>query len=116
DGVPDNPGSADPRRNAYVIHRLKPKLGQRVLASAEVGLRGAFAWQVGELERGMKQMLDMVNATRVGIVMASAAAMRRVVYESLEHTRRRVTFGDVLDRHPLMRDSLVELVTDQVAC
>jgi alkylation response protein AidB-like acyl-CoA dehydrogenase len=116
DGVPDNPDNGNPRRNAYILHRLKSKFGQRALASSELGLRGAFAWQVGELGRGMKQMLDMVNATRVGIVMASAAAMRRVVYESLEHTSRRMTFGEILDSHPLMRDSLVELVTDHTAC
>jgi len=114
-GAPDNPDNADPRRNAYIIHRLKSKFGQRVLASGEIGLRGAFAWQVGDIARGMKQMLDMVNATRVGIVVASAAAMRRGAYESLEHARRRVTFGEILQNHPLMRDSLVELVTDYVA-
>jgi alkylation response protein AidB-like acyl-CoA dehydrogenase len=115
DGAHDNPGHADPRRNAYVIHRLKSKFGQRVLASGEIGLRGAFAWQVGDIDRGMKQMLDMVNATRVGIVVASAAAMRRGAHESLEHARERVTFGETLENHPLMRDSLVELVTDYVA-
>ena len=38
-------------------------------------------------DMGMKQMLDMVNYTRVGIAMTSAASMRRSVWESLEHTR-----------------------------
>jgi acyl-CoA dehydrogenase len=115
EGVADNPGNADPRRNAYILHRLKSKFGNRALASAEIGLRGAFAWPVGEIERGMKQMLDMVNHTRAGIVLAAAGSMRRSVYESLEHTRARVTFGDNLDRHPLMRDTLAELVTDATA-
>jgi alkylation response protein AidB-like acyl-CoA dehydrogenase len=115
DGVPDNPLNANPRRNAYIFHRLKPKFGNKGLASSEMGLRGAFAWPVGDLERGMKQMLDMVNQTRVGITMASAASMRRSVWESLEHTRQRITFGTVLDAHPLMRDTLVELIADQTA-
>jgi alkylation response protein AidB-like acyl-CoA dehydrogenase len=115
DGVEDNPGNADPRRNAYILHRLKSKFGNKALASAEIGLRGAFAWQVGDIDRGMKQMLDMVNHTRAGIVLAAAGSMRRAVYESLEHTRQRVTFGDNLDRHPLMRDTLAELVTDATA-
>src|SRR5207302_2992048 len=111
---PDNPINADPRRNAYILHRLKSKFGNKGLASSELGLRGAFAWPVGDIDRGMKQMLDMVNATRVGIVVASAASMRRCVYESLEHSRQRRTFGEVLDQHPLMRDTLVDLVTDSV--
>ena len=115
DGVPDNPGNADPRRNAYILHRLKSKFGNRALASAEIGLRGAFAWQVGDIDRGMKQMLDMVNHTRAGIVLAAAGSMRRAVHESLEHTRARRTFGDNLDHHPLMRDTLAELVTEATA-
>jgi acyl-CoA dehydrogenase len=115
EGVPDGEIHADPRRNDYIFHRLKPKFGNKGLASSEMGLRGAFAWPVGDIDRGMKQMLDMVNYTRVGIAMTSAASMRRSVWESLEHTRQRVTFGTVLDRHPLMRDTLVELVTDQTA-
>jgi alkylation response protein AidB-like acyl-CoA dehydrogenase len=115
EGVPDNPINANPRRNAYIFHRLKTKFGNKGLASSEMGLRGAFAWPVGDIQNGMKQMLDMVNHTRVGIVIASAASMRRAVWESLEHTRQRRTFGEVLDSHPLMRDTLVDLVTDQVA-
>lgn len=115
DGVDDNPGNADPRRNAYILHRLKSKFGNRALASAEIELRGAFAWPVGDIDRGMKQMLDMVNHTRAGIVLAAAGSMRRAVFESLEHARGRVTFGTNLDRHPLMRDTLVELVTDATA-
>lgn len=115
EGVPDNSLNANPRRNAYIFHRLKPKFGNKALASSEMGLRGAFAWPVGDIGKGMKQMLDMVNYTRVGIAMTSAASMRRSVWESLEHTRQRVTFGTVLDQHPLMRDTLAELVTDQTA-
>ncbi|GAC1335605.1 MAG: hypothetical protein NVSMB17_18700 [Candidatus Dormibacteria bacterium] len=115
DGIPDNPGNADPRRNAYILHRLKSKFGNRALASAEIGLRGAFAWQVGDIDRGMKQMLDMVNHTRAGIVLAAAGSMRRAVHESLEHTAGRQTFGGRLDQHPLMRDTLVELVADATA-
>ena len=115
EGVPDNSLNADPRRNAYIFHRLKPKFGNKALASSEMGLRGAFAWPVGDITKGMKQMLDMVNYTRVGIAMTAAASMRRSVWESLEHTRQRVTFGTVLDQHPLMRDTLAGLVTDQTA-
>lgn len=105
----------DGSRNSYVIHRLKDKFGTRAMPSAEVGFLGAFAWQVGDLERGMKQMLDMVNTTRVGIATQAAAVMRRCAHESLLHCAERITFGRRLDAHPLMRDTLVELVVDAVA-
>jgi acyl-CoA dehydrogenase len=105
----------DGSRNAILIHRLKNKFGTRAMASGEVGLRGAFAWQVGQLERGMRQMMDMVSLTRVGIVAATAGAMRRNAVEALAHTAQRSTFGGILQAHPLMRDSLAELVVDSTA-
>jgi acyl-CoA dehydrogenase len=105
----------DGSRNAILIHRLKNKFGTRAMASGEVGLRGAFAWQVGELDRGMRQMMDMVSLTRVGIVAATAGAMRRNTIEALDHTAQRSTFGAMAQTHPLMRDSLAELVVDSTA-
>lgn len=105
----------DGSRNSFVIHRLKDKFGTRAMPSGEVGLRSAFAWQVGDIERGLPQMMDMVNVTRIGIATATAGAMRRNTLEALTHTQRRSTFGERLDTHPLMRDTLVELVVDSVA-
>lgn len=105
----------DGTRNTFIIHRLKEKFGTRAMASGEVGLRDAFAWQVGALDRGLPQMMDMVNATRIGIATATAGAMRRNAFEALTHTRGRSTFGRRLDLHPLMRDTLAELVVDSVA-
>jgi alkylation response protein AidB-like acyl-CoA dehydrogenase len=105
----------DGTRNSYVLHRLKDKYGTRAMASSELGLRGAFAWPVGDITRGMKQMLDMVNLTRVGIATATAGSMRRSAHESLQHARARSTFGRQLNLHPMMRDTLAELVVDATA-
>jgi alkylation response protein AidB-like acyl-CoA dehydrogenase len=105
----------DGTRNTFIVHRLKEKFGTRAMASSEVGLRGAFAWQVGAIDRGLPQMMDMVNATRIGIATATAGAMRRSAFEALSHTQGRSTFGRRLDLHPLMRDTLAELVVDSVA-
>jgi alkylation response protein AidB-like acyl-CoA dehydrogenase len=105
----------DGSRNTFVIHRLKDKFGTRAMPSAEVGLRDAFAWPVGALDRGLSQMMDMVNLTRVGIATATAGAMRRNAFEALTHARGRSTFGVRLDLHPLMRDQLIELVVDSTA-
>ena len=105
----------DGSRNAILVHRLKNKFGTRAMASGEVGLAGAFAWQVGRLDRGMRQMMDMVSLTRIGIVTATAGAMRRNTVEALSHTAQRTTFGSVLQTHPLMCDSLAELVVDSTA-
>jgi alkylation response protein AidB-like acyl-CoA dehydrogenase len=105
----------DGGRNAFVIHRLKEKFGTRSMPSGEVGLRGAWAEPVGRLDRGMKQMLDMVNMTRVGIAGQAAGLMRRSAHESLLHSAERTAFGRRLDAQPLMADTLAELVVDSVA-
>jgi hypothetical protein len=85
------------------------------MPSGEVGFRGAWAQPVGRIERGMKQMLDMVNMTRVGIAAQAAALMRRSAHESLLHSAARTAFGRPLDTQPLMTDTLAELVVDSVA-
>ncbi|MDQ0381294.1 acyl-CoA dehydrogenase family protein [Amycolatopsis thermophila] len=105
----------DGTRNAIRIDRLKDKLGTRSMASGEVTLDGALAWPVGDLTRGVPQMLEMVNVSRLSNAMRSAALMRRAVREAVEHTRARVVFGAALFDQPLMRATLLPLLIDAEA-
>jgi len=102
----------DGRHNAYSINRLKDKLGTRSMATGEVTLHGALAYQVGQLERGFVQMTEMINLTRIWAAIGSLAAMRRSYLEALTHTRGRVAFGRPLADHPLMRRQLVDLLIE----
>ena len=106
----------DGTRNAYMINRLKDKLGTRSLATGEVTLHGAQAYQVGRLDRGFVQMAEMINLTRIWAAMGSLAAMRRSFLEALIHTRGRVVFGRKLAEHPLMRRQLVDLLIEIEGC
>lgn len=106
----------DGTRNAYTIHRLKDKLGTRSLATGEVTLHGALAYQVGRLDRGFVQMTEMINLTRIWAAIGSLAAMRRSYLEALVHTRGRVAFGRPLADHPLMRRQLVDLLVEVEGC
>src|SRR5713101_3140054 len=106
----------DGTRNAYTINRLKDKLGTRSLATGEVTLHGAQAYQVGALNRGFVQMTEMINLTRVWAAIGSLAAMRRSFFEALVHTRGRVTFGRTLAEHPLMRRQLLDLLIEVEGC
>ena len=106
----------DGTRNAYTIERLKDKLGTRSLATGEVTLHGALAYQVGQLERGFVQMTEMINLTRIWAAIGSLAAMRRSYLEALVHTRGRVAFGRPLAEHPLMRRQLVDLLVEVEGC
>ncbi|WP_322480582.1 acyl-CoA dehydrogenase family protein [Thermogemmatispora sp.] len=106
----------DGRRNAYMINRLKEKLGTRSLATGEVTLEGAFAYQVGVLERGFIQMTEMINLTRLWAAIGSLAAMRRSLLEATVHTQGRIVFGRRLCDHPLMRRQLVDLLLEVEGC
>src|SRR5579884_4103428 len=106
----------DGARNAYSINRLKDKLGTRSLATGEVTLHGALAYQVGALERGFVQMTEMINLTRIWAAIGSLAAMRRSLLEALVHTRGRIAFGRPLAAHPLMKRQLVDLLVEVEGC
>jgi acyl-CoA dehydrogenase len=105
----------DGTRNSYRIDRLKDKLGTRSMASGEVTLDGTYALPVGDISQGVKQMLEMVNHSRVSNVMRSTALMRRSLHEALAHTRRRIVFGKPLFEQPLMRRTLLSLILDAEA-
>ncbi|QNG19058.1 acyl-CoA dehydrogenase [Rhodococcus triatomae] len=111
--VPRTLGNGD--HNAYTIDRLKDKMGTRSMPSGEVTLHGAYALQVGDLDRGFRQMAEMVNTSRLSNAMRSAALMRRAVREAVDHVRSREVFGKRLFDQPLMRATLLPLALDAEA-
>ena len=100
----------DGRRNSYRIARLKDKLGTRSMASGEIRLEGAIAYLVGDVTRGLKQMMEQVNLSRLSHGVRAAAMMRRCVNEALVCARTRVAFGERIIRHPLLRRQLLKLI------
>ncbi len=105
----------DGRRNAFTIHRLKDKLGSRSMATGEVTYDGAVAYPVGDLHAGFKQMMEMVNVSRLSNAMRSAGIMRRALLESIVHARARLAFGRRLADLPLLRAGLLEMLLDTEA-
>jgi len=102
-------------KNAWTINRLKDKFGSRSMATGEVTYAGAVAWVVGDLDRGFKQMMEMVNGSRLSNAMRAAGIMRRALLESLVHARVRVAFGRPLVELPLLRSGLLGMLLDTSA-
>jgi len=102
----------DGTKNGWVINRLKDKLGSRSMASGEVTYQGAVAYVVGDVGRGFKQMMEMVNLSRLSNAMRAAGIMRRALLESLVHARGRAAFGGPLIALPLLRANLMEMLLD----
>lgn len=100
----------DGRRNSYRIVRLKDKLGTKSMASGEIRFEGAFAWLVGDETRGLKQMMDQVNLSRLSHGVRAASMMRRCLNEALAAARTRRAFGREIVEHPLLRRQLMKIL------
>jgi putative acyl-CoA dehydrogenase len=105
----------DGTRNAMHLQRLKDKLGNRSNASAEVEYDNATAWLVGEEGRGVRTILDMVNATRLDCVLAAATGLRLGVVHAAHHANYRAAFGKKLIDQPLMASVLADLAIESEA-
>jgi acyl-CoA dehydrogenase len=99
----------DGSRNAYRIVRLKDKLGTRSMASGEILLEGAVAYLVGDVEAGLKQMMEQVNLSRLSHGVRAAAMMRRCVNEAMVCARTRSAFGRGIIDYPLLRRQLLKI-------
>lgn len=99
----------DGTRNAYRIVRLKDKMGTRSMASGEITLEGAVAYPVGPLENGLKQMLEMVNWSRLSNGIKSSALMRRAVHDATAVIHGRKVFGSPIAEKPLAQRQMLKL-------
>jgi hypothetical protein len=114
----------DGTRNGIRIRRLKDKLGTRSVASGEVELVDAEAFllsgepssQNAEAQphdgKGLGRMMELTNASRLGIALFALGNARRALVESLCYARQRRAFGDRLVDKPLMRRKLAEMIVD----
>ncbi|MCX5359964.1 acyl-CoA dehydrogenase family protein [Streptomyces sp. NBC_00124] len=105
----------DGTRNPFRIQRLKDKLGNRSNASAEVEFDGTWARRVGDEDRGVRTIIEMVAATRLDCVLGSAGLMRQAVTQAVHHCTYREAFGGKLVDKPLMRNVLADLALESEA-
>ena len=98
--------------NALRFQRLKDKLGDRSNASSEVEFTEAFAWRVGEEGAGIRNILQMVQLTRLDCAIASAGLMRMALTQAVHHCRHRSVFQKRLYQQPMMRAVLADMALD----
>jgi len=98
--------------NALRFERLKDKLGNRSNASSEVEFTGAFAWRVGEEGAGIRNILQMVQLTRLDCAVASAGLMRMALVQAVHHCRYRTVFQKRLYDQPMMRAVLTDMALE----
>jgi putative acyl-CoA dehydrogenase len=102
-------------RNAMQLMRLKDKLGNKSNASSEIEYDGATGWLVGEVGRGVRTIVEMVNMTRLDCVIGSSMGMRAGLVQAAHHARHRSAFGKPLIEHDAMRNVLADLAVESEA-
>ncbi len=109
--------------NGFRIKRLKPKLGTVGVPTGEVTLDGARAWLAGGRSqtsdqsaardgRGINRMMEMVNSSRFGVALMGLGIHRRSFLEAAIYAAQRTQWGQRIDRYPLVRETLVDLLVD----
>jgi putative acyl-CoA dehydrogenase len=101
--------------NAIRIQRLKDKLGNKSNASSEVEFDGAWALLIGEEGRGIPNIIEMGNYTRLDCAIGSAGLMRQAVAQAIHHASHRTVFQRKLVDQPLMMRVLADLALEAEA-
>lgn len=79
--------------NGIRIQRLKNKMGTKALPTAELELKGARGWLVGEEGRGVKEISTILNITRLHSGAGSVSAWSRALAVSRAYTKVRKVRG-----------------------
>jgi alkylation response protein AidB-like acyl-CoA dehydrogenase len=96
--------------NGTFIHRLKDKLGTRSLATAELELRDALAYQVGPTESGFKNVMRyVINTSRIYNAAAVCGNARRAYVTARTYAQHRSAFGQSIIHFPLVQDQLANM-------
>jgi alkylation response protein AidB-like acyl-CoA dehydrogenase len=107
---------ADGKLNNVFIQKLKDKLGTRALATGEIELRDAIAYQVGELEDGFRNtMVYVINTSRIHNSVAACGGARRAYQIASSYATYRHAFGRQIIQFPLVQDVLANMRADYMA-
>ena len=101
--------------NAFLIQRLKDKLGNRSNASAEIEYADTWARRVGPEGEGVRTILPMIHHTRLDAAISAAAVIRQAVAQAIHHASHRSAFGARLADQTLMRNVLADLAIESEA-
>ena len=115
--LPTRPSVSGPRPvNAFRIRRLKNKLGTRAMASGEVDWDGAKAWQLGSIDKGFAQVVEIVlNTSRLFNALACAGGMWRAFAEASSFAQYRQAFGQAIAEFAAVDRAIAQLHVEALA-
>jgi hypothetical protein len=101
--------------NDLRVLRLKDKLGTRQMPTAELALDGTIAFLVGGPSDGTRNIVPMLQVTRLWNAVSAASGIRRGLALARDYARRRVAFGRALADQPLHQATLADLRVEHEA-
>ncbi len=102
--------------NHFSIRRLKQKLGTRAMASGEVDWQGAHAWQLGRLDQGFQNVIELVlDTSRLFNALATTGSMWRAFWEASTFARHRHAFGQPIARFAAIDRAVAQLYAEAAA-
>lgn len=103
------------RMRDITVNRLKDKFGTRKLPTAELTLHDTPATLVSEAHNGVRNIVPMLEATRIWNAVIAASGMRRAVALAKDYATRRRAFGATLAEKPLHVDTLAGMQAEAEA-
>lgn len=92
----------------YRVRRLKDKIATRSVPTGEVLLEDSEAFLLGAAGKGIYQILEVLNISRVANAIGSVALAQRALSEALRFAARREAFGRPIEQHPLLARQIRE--------
>jgi alkylation response protein AidB-like acyl-CoA dehydrogenase len=97
-------------RNGYTIDRIKWKIGTSELTTGELTFKGAIAYPVGPLEKGLANVVGIVlTYSRLTVGLSAAAFMTRAVREAAKYAEFRQAFGLTIGQFPMVAGQLADM-------
>ena len=102
--------------NGFLLRRLKDKLGTRSMITAEVDFAGAYAEQLGPLEHGFRNTMELViDTSRLYNAFGCAALAHRAYLVARGYAEHRRAFGEKIANYPLVKETLSMIRADAEA-
>lgn len=79
----------DGTRNAITNMGIYHKIGQKGVPAMHLGFEGATAWLIGEPNKGLSYMFQMMNEARIGVGIAGAAISSAAYHAALTYAKER---------------------------
>jgi alkylation response protein AidB-like acyl-CoA dehydrogenase len=110
------PREAEGAPNGFRLRRLKDKLGTRSMVTAEIEFEGAYAEELGPIEDGFRNTMELIiDTSRLYNAFACAGAAHRAYLVARGYAEHRRAFGQAIVRYPLVRETLAMILADAEA-